>query len=144
MAAPFYSKLSAKTLALLTGKSVVIKEQPWPKVVWAEVRRIGYLGLRAIPLLILFIIPGINFIAPFLWAIFCAWAIAMEYMAYPLENEGQLFSDQRKTAGSIRLGTLSFGGISIAGLAIPLLNILVPPAAVIGATIYIHEVNVNE
>jgi CysZ protein len=65
----------------------------------------------------------------------------MEYMAYPLENEGQLFVDQRKTAGSIRLGALSFGGISIAGLAIPVLNIVVPPAAVIGATIYIYEIN---
>ena len=139
MAAPFYSKLSARTLALLTGNPVTIEEQPVAKVIWAEARRLGYLGLRALPLLLLFIIPGINFIAPLLWAIFCAWAIALEYMAYPLENEGLLFVDQRQVARSIRLGSFSFGGISIAGLAIPILNILVPPAAVIGATIYLHE-----
>jgi len=124
---------------LLTGNSVSIEEQPVAKVIWAEARRLGYLGLRALPLIFLFIIPGINFIAPFLWAIFGAWAIALEYMAYPLENEGLLFVDQRQTARSIRLGALSFGGISIAGLAIPVFNILVPPAAVIGATIYMHE-----
>lgn len=141
MAAPFYSKLSAKTLALLTGNPVTIEEQPVAKVIWAEARRLGYLGLRALPLIFLFIIPGVNFIAPFLWAVFGAWAIALEYMAYPLENEGLLFVEQRQMARSIRLGALSFGGISIAGLAIPLFNILVPPAAVIGATIYFHEIN---
>jgi len=139
MAAPFYSKLSASTLALLTGKPVAIEDQPVTKVIWAEARRLGYLGLRALPLIFLFIIPGINFIAPFLWAIFGAWAMALEYLAYPLENEGLLFTDQRQVARSVRLGALSFGGICIVGLAIPVLNILVPPAAVIGATIYIYE-----
>jgi len=139
MAAPFYSKLSANTMALLIGKPVVVQEQSWHKVMWSEFRRLGYLGLRALPLLFLAIIPGVNFIAPFLWAVFGAWAIALEYMAYPLENEGLLFYEQRQVARSVRFGALSFGGISVAGLAVPLLNILVPPAAVIGATIYVHE-----
>lgn len=143
MAAPFYSKLSAKTLVLLTSNPVAIAEQPVAKVIRAEARRLGYLGLRALPLLFLFIIPGINFIAPFLWAVFAAWAIALEYMAYPLENEGLLFADQRQAARSIRLGALGFGGISIFGLAIPVLNILVAPAAVIGATIYMHEIKAS-
>jgi CysZ protein len=35
---------------------------------------------------------------------------------------------------------LGFGGITMAGLTLPLLNIVVAPAAVIGATIYLHEV----
>ncbi len=139
MAAPFYSKLSANTLALLTGKPVSIQEQPWPKVVWSEFRRLGYLGLRALPLLFISVIPGVNFIAPFLWAVFGAWAIALEYMAYPLENEGLLFYEQRQLARSMRFGALSFGGITVASLTMPLLNIIVPPAAVIGATIFIHE-----
>ncbi len=139
MAAPFYSKLSANTLALLTGKPVAIQEQPWTKVVWSEIRRLGYLGLRALPLLFISIIPGVNFVAPFLWAVFGAWAIALEYIAYPLENEGLLFYEQRQLARSIRFGALSFGGITVAGLTLPLLNIIVPPAAVIGATIFIHE-----
>ncbi len=140
LAAPFYSQLSAHTLSLLTGKPVKTQEQPWPKVVWSEFRRLGYLGLRALPLIFISVIPGVNFIAPFLWALFGAWAIALEYMAYPLENEGLLFYEQRQLARSVRFGALSFGGITVAALTIPLFNIIVPPAAVIGATIFIHEV----
>ncbi|MGZ8224182.1 MAG: EI24 domain-containing protein, partial [Methylobacter sp.] len=103
-------------------------------------RRLGYFVVSAIPLLLLSIIPGLNVIAPFLWALFGAWGMALEYMAYPLENEGLLFSEQKQLLKSMRLGALSFGGIAVLGLTIPLLNIIVAPAAVIGATIYINRI----
>jgi CysZ protein len=79
-------------------------------------------------------------LAPLLWALFGAWGMALEYMAYPLENAGVLFSEQKKMVRSIRLGALSFGGVAALGLTIPVLNIIVAPAAVIGATIYFNEV----
>ena len=100
----------------------------------------GYLGTRALPLLILSIIPGINVIAPFLWALFGAWGMALEYLAYPLENQGVLFSEQKDLVKSVRLGALSFGGLAVLGLTIPVLNIIVAPAAVIGATLYFNEI----
>jgi len=140
LAAPFYGKLSAKTLAIITGEASASAEPPLAKVMFAELKRAGYLGSRALPLLLLSIIPGINIIAPFLWALFGAWGMALEYMAYPLENAGVLFSEQKQLAKSIRLGALSFGGVAAMGLAIPLLNIIVAPAAVIGATVYVNEV----
>ncbi len=140
LAAPFYGKLSAKTLAMITGSSVATAEQPLPKVLIAETKRIGYLGTRALPLLILSVIPGINVLAPFLWALFGAWGMALEYLAYPLENQGVLFSEQKELAKSIRLGALSFGGLAVLGLTIPVLNIIVAPAAVIGATLYFNEI----
>lgn len=140
LAAPFYGKLSAKTLAIITGEASASAEPPLAKVMFAELKRAGYLGSRALPLLLLSIIPGINIIAPFLWALFGAWGMALEYMAYPLENAGVLFSEQKQLAKSIRLGALSFGGVAAMGLAIPVLNIIVAPAAVIGATIYVNEV----
>ncbi len=140
LAAPFYGKLAAKTLAVIKGQSGAIVEQPLAKVMAAEFKRVGYLATRALPLLLLFVIPGINIIAPFLWALFGAWGMALEYMAYPLENEGLLFSEQKQLLKSLRLGALSFGGITMLGLTLPLLNILVAPAAVIGATIYFNEV----
>ena len=140
LAAPFYGKLAAKTLSLITGQPGAVTEQPLAKVMAAEFRRVGYLATRALPLLLLSIIPGINIIAPFLWALFGAWGMALEYMAYPLENEGVLFSEQKQLLKSLRLGALSFGGITLMGLTLPLLNIVVAPAAVIGATIYMHEV----
>ncbi len=140
LSAPFYGKLSAKTLTMISGESVATAEQPLPKVLVAEAKRIGYLARLALPLLILSVIPGINVIAPFLWALFGAWGMALEYMAYPLENQGVLFSEQKALVKSVRLGALSFGGLAVLGLTIPLLNIIVAPAAVIGATLYFNEI----
>ena len=140
LAAPFYGKLSAKTLAMVDGKSVETIEQPLAKVLVAESKRIGYLVTRALPLLILSIIPGLNVIAPFLWAVFGAWGMALEYLAYPFENEGVLFSEQKILVKSVRFGALSFGGLAVLGLASPVLNIIVAPAAVIGATLYFNEI----
>jgi CysZ protein len=140
LAAPFYGKLSAKTLAMIKGKNSAVAEQPLAKVLFAELKRMGYLATRALPLLILSIIPGINVLAPFLWALFGAWGMALEYLAYPLENQGVLFSEQKDLVKSVRLGALSFGGLAVLGLTIPVLNIIVAPAAVIGATVYVHEI----
>ncbi len=135
--APFYSQLAAKTrLTLSSHASNQDNDQPVIKVILSELKRILYLLLRALPLLILFVIPGINVLAPILWILFAAWSMALEYMAYTLENEGLLFPEQRQLAKSMRIGTLCFGGLVIFGLSIPIINIIVPPTAVIAATIY--------
>lgn len=140
IAAPFYSKLAAKTLDLVSGQNNNIQDQPVPQVVFAEVRRMVYLFSRMLPLLILFLIPGINLIAPFLWALFGAWGMGLEFMAYPLENQGVLFNEQKEKAKSRRIGVLSFGGLTVLGLSIPIINLLVAPVAVIGATIYYYGI----
>ena len=103
---------------------------------WSETRRLAYFGVRALPILILFLIPVANFLAPFLWMLFGAWSLSLEYMAYPLEAQGLLFTQQRAVVRQRRLDALAFGGGVMLGLAIPVFNILVPPAAVIGATLY--------
>jgi CysZ protein len=126
---------------MVTGcRELAVAEPPLPKVMLAELKRIGYLGSRALPLLVLSIIPGINVVAPVLWALFGAWGMALEYLAYPLENQGVLFSEQKELVKSVKLGALSFGGLAVLGLTIPVLNIVVAPAAVIGATLYINEI----
>lgn len=144
IAAPFYGMLSAATLTIISGESATVTEAPWLKVVKAELRRAAYLGVRAILLVILSIIPGLNVLAPFLWALFGAWGMALEYMAYPLENAGVLFSEQRRLIGSVRWGALSFGGLAAAGLALPVVNIIMAPAAVIGATLYLREIETSK
>lgn len=140
IAAPFYGMLAAKTLSMISGRTQAVKEQPLTKVMLAELGRAGYMLSRALPLLVLSIIPGLNVMAPFLWALFGAWGSVLEYMAYPLENDGVLFTEQKQLVKSVRLGALSFGGVTMLGLTLPVLNIIVAPAAVIGATIYFNEV----
>lgn len=140
LAAPFYGKLSAKTLVLINGEAKEIEEQSLVKVMFSELKRAGYFLSRALPLLVLSFIPGVNVLAPFLWALFGAWGMALEYMAYPLENAGILFSEQKQLVKSIRIGALSFGGVAVMGLTIPVVNIIIGPVAVIGATLYFNDV----
>ncbi len=141
LAAPFYGKLAAKTLTLINPDAIAVSEQPITKVILAESKRVLYILRLAMPLLILSFIPGINLIAPLLWAIFSAWSMSLEYMAYPLENAGILFIEQKQLIKSIRWGALSFGGIAVLGLSIPIINIIIAPAAVIGATIYVDDLS---
>ncbi len=144
IAAPFYSQLSAKTIGIISGQTNKIENLPINQVVFAEVKRVLYLISRMIPLVIISVIPGINLIAPFLWLLFGAWGMSLEFMAYPLENNGLLFNEQKNIAKNRRIGVLSFGGLVVSGLAIPIFNIIVAPAAVIGATIYVYGIAVDD
>ena len=144
IASPFYSQLSAKTIEIISGQANTVEEQALSKVIWSEITRLTYLVSRMLPLLLLFIIPGINLIAPFVWALFGAWGIGLEFMAYPLENQGLLFKQQKLDAKSRRIGVLSFGGLTVAGLSIPVINLIVAPAAVIGATVYFYGLSEKE
>lgn len=109
----------------------------------SEFARLFYFLSRALPILLLFVIPGVNLFAPFLWLAFSAWFLGMEYMAYPLEEAGLTFPDQRRVMKPYRVHVAAFGGLALMGLAIPVLNLLVPPAAVIGATYYVQDKKQN-
>lgn len=139
IAAPFYGKLAAKTLALIDPAAPTVAEPPLAHVIAAELKRASYIFFRALPLLLLFVIPGVNLIAPLLWVLFGAWGMALEYFAYPLENAGVLFPEQRRWAQQNRWAALSFGGMTMLGLTLPMINIVVAPAAVIGATLYLND-----
>jgi len=141
IASPFYNHLAARTEELLSGDKVDIEEQPMLKVLLAETKRIGYLLSRMLPLLLLFVIPLVNLIAPLLWALFGAWGCALEYMAYPLENKGLLFREQRQLLQQSRLSVLTFGGVVVLGITVPIVNLLMAPAAVIAATVFFYSAN---
>ncbi|MGI9210987.1 MAG: sulfate transporter CysZ [Methylococcaceae bacterium] len=139
IASPFYSILAEKAIQHIEGERGVVSQSKISQAVvtgiTSSLKRLGYFLLRAIPLLILFIIPGVNLVAPFVWMAFSAWVVAQEYMAYPLEAKGYDFTRQRGVVKTMRLGLLTYGGLIMLGLAIPLLNILIPPAAVVGAVL---------
>jgi CysZ protein len=141
---PFYGRLSEKAGELATGRRLATTAEPASEAspvagFLSETKRILYFLLRTAPLLILFLIPGLNLIAPFVWMGFNAWFLALEYTSYPLESQGILFGEQRAMLKNMRFGALAFGGLVMLGLAVPVLNILIPPAAVVGATLYITE-----
>ncbi|PLX63003.1 sulfate transporter CysZ [Sedimenticola selenatireducens] len=138
IAAPFNSLLSAKVEELLTGnkppESRRTLQQLILPTIQSELRKLGYFLLRAIPLLLLFVIPGINLLAPFLWLLFSAWFLAIEYADYPLGNHGLDFRSQHDRLKQTSLAALGFGGGVTLLMMIPILNFAAMPAAVVGAT----------
>lgn len=102
----------------------------------AELHKLTYMLMWMIPALFLFVIPGINLFAPFIWAILSAWLLGLEYLDYSLANQGLLFKQQRQLARGQRFGVLGFGAAVTVATMIPVLNFLVMPAAVAGATAF--------
>jgi len=124
------SVLSGKPLAEAPGASGLAREML--RAFASELRKLGYFLLWCIPFLaLLFLVP---LIGPLLWAMFCAWILALEYMDYPLANHGMQFVEQRRMLRTRRGAGLGFGTAVMFALAVPLLNFLVIPAAVAGAT----------
>ncbi|MCP3868092.1 MAG: sulfate transporter CysZ [Gammaproteobacteria bacterium] len=138
LAAPFNGKLAEKVEELLTGSlpdgtSGSIAADVLPSIL-SELRKIAYFLLRAIPLLLLFLIPVLNVAAPFLWIAFSAWFLSLEYVDYPMGNHGFKFNTLKASMKKIRLTALGFGGGVTLLMLIPVVNFLAMPAAVAGAT----------
>jgi CysZ protein len=141
LAAPFNGLLAEKAEALFTGVSPNSKETVWgackqlPRIFMKELHKLGFQVKWLIALLILSLIPGLNIIAPLCWFIFSAWATALEYCDYPMDNHAYSFSQVREAAGTQRWSCFSFGALVMLGNMVPLLNLFMMPAAVCGATL---------
>ncbi|MEF8834103.1 MAG: sulfate transporter CysZ [Halofilum sp. (in: g-proteobacteria)] len=108
----------------------------------AEIRKLIHLAAWALPLLLLFLIPGINLAAPFLWLAFGAWMLALEYADCPLGNHGVTFREARGLIARRRGVALGFGTVIMGMTAVPGLNLIAMPVAVCGATaLYVGELS---
>ena len=140
LATPFNGILAAKTELMLTGSSPPDSPDNWVAGVvpglLSELGKLSYFLIRAVPLLLLFLIPVVQLAAPFLWIAFNAWFFALEYLDYPMSNHGLRFSEQRQWMRKSRMAALGFGGAVAFLMLIPILNFAVMPAAVAGATIF--------
>lgn len=139
LAAPFNGILAEMVERKISGKAP--PEMPWtqmikdtPKMIFNELRKTGYLLMWVLPLLLLSWIPGLNLLAPALWLLFSSWTLALDYHDYPMGNHQLNFKQQRQVLRSNRGLALGFGGATMLATMIPIVNFLVIPAAVAGAT----------
>jgi len=140
IAAPFNSLLAEATEKYLTGTALnentdmmQLLKDVIPLIIM-EIKKIIYFVIRAIPLLILFIIPFTAPIAPILWFLFSAWMMSLQYMDYPMGNHKVDFNEQQKLQKQKRLFSMGYGGGVLMATMIPILNFLIIPLAVISAT----------
>jgi len=104
------------------------------KAALSEGRKFVYFILRVVPLILLFFIPFIQFAAPFIWVLFGAWMLALEYLDYPMGNHGIAFADQKNILKQRRRLTLGFGMGVLLLTMIPVVNFLAMPVGVCAAT----------
>lgn len=139
---PFYGYLAELTERYLTGQPLDTDDS-WkqiakdvPRALSREIQKILYYLPRAVLLLILGLIPVVNLVAVVLWFVFNSWMMALQYVDYPADNHRVSFRGLRGFLGHSRLSALGFGVPVALGAMVPVLNLIIVPAAVCGATAY--------
>jgi CysZ protein len=137
LAAPFNGLLSEKIENILLGQSAVkgnaldvIKDIPrtlgreWTKLAYYVPRAIGFF-------LIMWFLPVVGQI---IWFLFVSWMMAVQYKDYPFDNHKIPFPVMRQALKEKQGLSYSFG-ISVAIFAmIPIINLVIMPVAICGAT----------
>lgn len=100
-----------------------------------ELHKLSFRLIVTVLALVLAFVPYVNVAVPFVWLLVQAWLFGFEYLDYPLDNHGVRLRQQRRLLRKHRLLTTSFGGWIMLLNLIPVVNILVMPAAVAGATL---------
>ncbi len=137
IAAPFNAIMAEKVEELLTGQDInsnvslmtIIKDS-----IMSQIGKLVYILLWSLLLLLISFIPVINIISPFLWIIFGSWLLSLEYLDYPMGNHDLTFKQQKETLRKRRGLSLGFGGSLMILTSIPIINFIVMPVAVAGAT----------
>ncbi|MDN3609316.1 sulfate transporter CysZ [Vibrio ostreicida] len=142
IAAPFNGLLAEKVEEYLIGEKInddgllsLLKDTP--RILAREWRKLIYVLPKAIGLFVLLLIPGLGqTVGPVLWFIFTAWVLAIQYCDYPFDNHKIPFNDMRYKLKQKQGKAYGFGALVAVFTTIPLLNLIVMPVAVCGATAF--------
>jgi len=139
IAAPFNSLLAEKVEKYLTGQPIDAgpgfpTSEMIKRSIGSEISKLAYFIKWWVLLFVLSLIPVVNIVAPFVWILFGAWMLSLEYLDYPMANHNKFFKDINKQAISKRSLSLGFGGGVMLFTSIPVINLIAMPAGVAGAT----------
>ncbi len=141
IAAPFNGLLAEAVENKLRGEKV-LPDQPVselvkdvPRLLGREWTKLKYYIPRALLCLLILFVPLLGaLLFPVIWFIFNSWMMSVQYIDYPMDNHKIPFEEMLAELRNSRSGTLGFGSIVMLATMIPLINLLVMPAAVCGAT----------
>ena len=141
LTSPFHALLAEKVeegiigapVPALDGFGAALLEVP--RALFREIRKVLYYVPMVLGVLLLTIIPVFNAFAPLAWFLLGAWMMSLQFVDYPMDNHRLPFRDVRDACTARRLSTMGFGGAVAFFTGIPLINLVVIPAAVIGATL---------
>ncbi len=139
VASPFNAILSVKVEESLLGETLSSSASMWmilPRAFWREMTKLMYLLPRLLGLLLLSVIPVVNAAAPFLWILFSAWMMAVQYTDYAADNNEISFRELRNRLAGKKIQSVLFGLPAYLLLAIPVVNLILLPVAVAGGTVF--------
>ncbi|MBO6257897.1 MAG: sulfate transporter CysZ [Succinivibrio sp.] len=141
IASPFYGLLADKVEKMLNntqsedlGFKGIIRDIP--RIIKREIRKQLFFWPRALLCCVVSFIPVINAVAPLCWFLLSAWMCCLQYTDYAYDNHKISFMTMRHDLAANKTATVFFGGIIAVGMIIPVLNLLLPPAAVCAGTKY--------
>lgn len=137
IAAPFNGLLSERIELLLTGQPIsndgftdLLKDIP--RTLSREVVKLVYYLPRALLfLLVFFLLP---LIGQLIWFLFTAWMMAVQYCDYPFDNHKVPFKKMRLQLAKDKPDAFMFGITVTFFSMIPIINFVVMPVAICGAT----------
>lgn len=137
VASPFNALLSERVQQMEGAK---LPDLGWkdmaaivPRSLAREFRKLAYFLPRA---LVLFLLSFIPILGAVLWFLFNGWMMAIQYCDYPADNRGISFPDMLKELKQQNPQSWLFGTMANIVLLIPLLNLLMIPAGVVGASLF--------
>ena len=110
-----------------------------PRILLRECKKQMFFLPLAFICLMITIIPFLNFLSPFLWFALTSWMGCLQYVDYAYDNHKITFTMMQKDLRNNMLPTFTIGASIAVCLCVPVLNILIPPAAVCAGTKYFVE-----
>ncbi|QEY50748.1 sulfate transporter CysZ [Legionella longbeachae] len=141
VAAPLNGLLAEKTQNILYASSIpdISFYQMALRSLQRQMEFLRYFIPRFCGVGILFFVPFLQPVYPFIWFIFNAWMLSIQYQDFAMDNNLVDFKEMRQEIKRNKMRSLGLGcSINLASL-IPVINILVMPAAVIASTILFCE-----
>ena len=139
---PFNGLLAEKTERLLNKREDVSKESyltlltSIPRSITRELSKLMHYFKLVLAVIFISFIPFLNSLAPILWLLIGAWMMYIHFLDYPMDNHNYNIRCVRQLGRANLTLSLGFGGMVSILATIPIINILVIPSAVIGATIF--------
>lgn len=102
-----------------------------------ELRRVTFFASVSAGLGLLSLVPGVQVVTPFAFALFSMLFLPLEYCGAALDRRSVSFADRRRWIRSHGRTMLGFGAMGLATFAVPGLNFVMIPVLVAGGTLLV-------